>query len=603
MKRSSQDIHGLVSTRRATAAWAVWVVGLCTLTLVGCGDGMGRHTYSVSGLVQKGPFIRSSSISIQEMNAQFEPTGTTYETETIDNYGSFAVSSELGSSLVDIRAQGFYFDEVAGELSSANLTCRVLADLSFGADVNINILTTLERERVRYLVREEGRSFDEAKQQAKEETLQLFSIPEEDIGDTLRFEEMDISEAGDGNAILLAISVILQGDNSVAQLSELISKLSEDLAPDGVVDDPALLRELAANALFLDAVGIRRHLEYRYSELGATIEVPDFEPHVEVFVLENSLHPVLLGSVAIADSKRVFADGSVAYVVYNGWWDQQCDSASGLAIVDVADPASPRLLTDYPIDAGDMFGPSLRVHVSGNHAYVADGNHGLLVLDVSDAAAPAEVARIEGSPFGFCSHLLVAGDRAYWASGWDGFLTLDVSQPDSPTVLGHLEADESLWLEEICLSEDYVFVAEAGMYWEAGDGSLQVIDVSDPDSPAFVGNLEGLDDPWSVSVHGDYAYVADSYNGLVVIDISDPTQPVQEGSVQTGGEAFSVAATDRYVFLADTSSGLVVVDAINPSTPTIVGTYNTGEPAYGVTVVGDLIYLASDSGLRILSLE
>ena len=47
-------------------------------------------------------------------------------------------------------------------------------------------------------------------------------------------EYLDISQPGDKNAILLAISVILQGYLSVAELSELLANITTDIREDGL---------------------------------------------------------------------------------------------------------------------------------------------------------------------------------------------------------------------------------------------------------------------------------------------------------------------------------------------------------------------------------
>ncbi len=236
-------------------------------------------SYTINGLIQKGPFIRGSSITIQELNDVFTPTGTTYVTETIDDFGAFSIESELISSYLEIITQGFYFNEVAGALSSANLTLRAITELSeCCTNTNINILTTLERERVKYLVINEGKSFTEARTQAETEILSIFNISEENISN---FNDMDISKEGSSNAILLAISVILQGSNSVAELSEFISKISLDILTDGTLDNAAHINELRNNAMNLDLTYVKTNLENRYTSLGLEVTIPNFEEYID----------------------------------------------------------------------------------------------------------------------------------------------------------------------------------------------------------------------------------------------------------------------------------------------------------------------------------
>ena len=78
--------------------------------------------YSLSGKVEKGPFVRGSSISVQPLNASFAATGTIFEGEIADNTGTFDLGEiELESQFVRLSADGYYFNEVTGDYSSGTL--------------------------------------------------------------------------------------------------------------------------------------------------------------------------------------------------------------------------------------------------------------------------------------------------------------------------------------------------------------------------------------------------------------------------------------------------------------------------------------------------
>ena len=46
-----------------------------------------------------------------------------------------------------------------------------------------------------------------------------------------------------------------------------------------------------------------------------------------------------------------------------------------------------------------------------------------------------------------------------------------------------------------------------------------MIDISDPSNPEMVGSGDTSDFAWSVTISGNYAYVADGESGLQVIDV------------------------------------------------------------------------------------
>lgn len=268
------------------------VVLFGSLTIISSGggdddndDGGDSGTYSVSGYVQKGPFISGSAITIQELDDELEPTGASYQTTTTDDFGTFSLGSQIDSSYVEVIATGFYFNEISGYLSNANLTLRAIVDLSTQEDVNVNVLTTLEKDRIKYLISNEGLIFTEARTQAEEEILAIFNIHEDIISS---FSRMDISQEGDGNAILLAVSAILLSGNvigeeseSSAELSEFISKINLDIEEDGTLDDASCIEGLNNKVMNLNLYIIKENLANRYEDLGSSITPPDFEDFID----------------------------------------------------------------------------------------------------------------------------------------------------------------------------------------------------------------------------------------------------------------------------------------------------------------------------------
>lgn len=253
---------------------------LATIFLyLSCGkDNQVKIKTDLSGNIQKGPYITGSRITIQELDDELIPTGIVFETNTIDDKGSFEIPVKLNSEYVEIIASGFYFNENTGKLSDANLTLRSLVNLSEGNKTNVNILTTLTNERVRYLLQDESMNFDEAKKQAENEVLNIFKITATDIDG---FENLSICESGNNNGILLAISILLQEGNTTAELSYLANKISIDLKEDGVLSDLTLLKEIIQNSIDLKLPQIRRNIEQLY---GDEYIIPTFEKHAQQLI-------------------------------------------------------------------------------------------------------------------------------------------------------------------------------------------------------------------------------------------------------------------------------------------------------------------------------
>jgi hypothetical protein len=239
---------------------------------------------NVIGYAQKGPFINGSSVTIFDLQANLSPTGKTFNSQIIDNRGTFLLSDiPLSSNYISLRADGFYFNEILGQQSAAQITLYALSDITGKNDININLLTHLEKARVEYLIRN-GKSFSDSKVQAQKEILAIFNIEKSDIKTS---ESLDISVSGDDNGILLAISALLQGYRSESEMTELLSNISNDIRTDGVLSSDTLGSDLINQAIALDTISIRNNLVKRYNDIGAIVSIPEFGKYITNFIAKT----------------------------------------------------------------------------------------------------------------------------------------------------------------------------------------------------------------------------------------------------------------------------------------------------------------------------
>ena len=231
---------------------------------------------TVSGKVQKGPYVQGTEITVRELDSSMTPTGNTFTGSIDDNTGSFSIKGTLTNKIVELAADGFYFNEVSGSLSSAKLSLQAFADLTDSSSVNVNLMTHLEKKRVEYLMDNSKMTFAAAKTQAQTEIMKIFNIENVTLGNS---ETLDISKSGDGNAVLLAIGAILQSDKTEAELTELLSTINTDIRTDGTLDSTNTKATLvtAMEYLKLRHSTIRSNIENRYNNLGISATIPSFE--------------------------------------------------------------------------------------------------------------------------------------------------------------------------------------------------------------------------------------------------------------------------------------------------------------------------------------
>ena len=277
---------------------------------VGCeslgDDNVVGGSYSISGAIQKGPFVQGSTITIQPLNSNLKPIGQMYTTQTTNDAGMFEMDG-VNSKYAEIIATGYYYDEVEGKISASPLTLRSIADLKDGAQTNVNLLTTLAYNRIKHLVSNEGNDISKAQSLAEKELFIALGIPSY-VRPDVRFGTMNIADNGEGDGLLLVISAVLQEGRSVGELSEYISKFAADLADDGRVEQTLLDKfNLDGQHLLRFEGRIKENLEARYESLGIECNIPEFSQYLPYLSTSKEPH-YIIPFTYYEDKMEVFPD-------------------------------------------------------------------------------------------------------------------------------------------------------------------------------------------------------------------------------------------------------------------------------------------------------
>ena len=238
---------------------------------------------TVSGVTQKGPFLSGSKVVVRELTdgRTLAQTGNAFNGKIMNDKGEFKINArQLMSQYVSLEATGYYRNEVTGDVSKSELTLLAITNILKNDQANINLLTHLEYERVNYLVTKKKYTVVKAKAQAQQEVFNIFGINSTGFSSS---EYLNIAGASAEDGALLAFSILLQGNRSEAQLSELLTKIAADMEKDGSWDDSLTLMKLANWADSVDVSGglkkIRENItKWRLSEI-----IPSFEPYVRKF--------------------------------------------------------------------------------------------------------------------------------------------------------------------------------------------------------------------------------------------------------------------------------------------------------------------------------
>ena len=238
---------------------------------------------SVKGASQKGPFLSGSKVLVKELRdgRSLTQTGNNFDGKILNDKGEFRITARmLVSQYVMLEANGYYRNEVTGQNSSSPLTLFGITDVTGRDIVNINLLTHLEYERVYYLVTKEGYTVKKAKKKAQQEIFDILHIDNSNFSNS---EDLSIAGSSDEDGALLAFSILFQGDRSVSQLTELLTRVSTAMEKEGKWEDATAKAEIADWAMVADTsdrlADIRGGVEAW--KLGSM--VPKFEPYIRNF--------------------------------------------------------------------------------------------------------------------------------------------------------------------------------------------------------------------------------------------------------------------------------------------------------------------------------
>lgn len=249
-------------------------------------------------------------------------------------------------------------------------------------------------------------------------------------------------------------------------------------------------------------------------------------------------------------------------------------TGSELFVIDIAGSSNPEVVGGLDIECSDVV-------ISGHFAYVTAWDE-LLIIDISSPMNPQIVGRADVPG----SDLTVAAGIAYVVGGGNPVTVLsliDVSDQAEPQVIGSVEVVDG-WVE-------YADVEVSGDYAYVSCGDLVVVDVSNPQTPKIIADIDSPGAAHAVAIAGDCAYVAGTY-GLQVIGIENPEDPQEIGSMDApAGYRIAVTVDGNHAYVADGSGGVEVIDITSPDSPWLAVDVPTLGFCRGVVLSGGRAYL------------
>lgn len=255
---------------------------LSILLLASCKKEDTVHQYAITGSLQMTPFIKGATFFLFNHNRDNSHSDDFMHITIDNNYGKYEVPEiQTKDGIICICANGRFFNLITGDTTESRGHLSALVNIENNTVVNLNIITTLEMERVAYLYKE-GWEFDSAKVQAQKEVLDIFGYQ---FNEPVLSESIDITKKGTQNSIALAITALLQANRTGNEVGILAQKIAVDISEDGILDNQDIRSEIRSQALALNTDSVQSNLSQWYK--GAGYEENNFSSFIDNY-LENS---------------------------------------------------------------------------------------------------------------------------------------------------------------------------------------------------------------------------------------------------------------------------------------------------------------------------
>jgi hypothetical protein len=284
----------------------------------------------------------------------------------------------------------------------------------------------------------------------------------------------------------------------------------------------------------------------------------------------------------------------------------------------------------------------LNAEILGDFAYIASGNGGLEVLDVSNPDSLTQMFSLKGriKMSGFCSDVHLHGSsHALLAAGYAGIQIVDINDLDDLMLVGtYPSGDFAMGLtgngDLLGLANYYggfqfidftavtnpvlegEYVTPGAIfdvkYLPAGDSSylyaidsnsdLHIINCTDPSDPLLLTSLEFHETPQHILLDGGYLYVASGHSGLTIYRMEDPETPTFLSSIYITGFIYDISKFGDLIYATLGEDGVHVIDVTNPENPVLLDEYNTLGFAWHAVRNGNYLYVASgEEGIVVLN--
>ena len=299
----------------------------------------------------------------------------------------------------------------------------------------------------------------------------------------------------------------------------------------------------------------------------------------------DPLNPLIVGSYPdLRYARDIVVEDSLAFVTCG---NSAYAPADLIAIIGIADPSSPVLLSTYEMPNAASWGEAEDLFITDSIMLVAADHQGLEVVDISDPANPSLLSTY---PNCWAKSVAVRDTLAFVISEGEydpdigkwfhkGLFVLNLANPLEPDSIASLEESPPGKL---------VLIDSLAIVTRAYNGSLgpfpeyyiyfKIIDVNDPSAPKLLGSTNSRWSDWlpnpTTVILDTFALLFNPYPGIEVYNISDPADPAWIMTIPSSGAIRLIREDSLLYVVTPEFPGFYIFDITNSAEPLPVLDYH-----------------------------
>lgn len=231
------------------------------------------------------------------------------------------------------------------------------------------------------------------------------------------------------------------------------------------------------------------------------------------------------------------------------------------------------------------------------YAFLADGEKGLEIINISNASSPVLTHNFNSG--GFVREVFIDTINnsiyAFLSDRIKGLFIININNPANPVLDSNILYSGGV--NSVNIKNGYLFVALIS-------GTLKVLDISNiQDSVYEVFTYYPKNPVEHIEISGNTAFLIERITGIEFVDISNPSTPVFLSTFKSPGSCYDLKVANGLAYVADGNSGVSVISVSNLSQSYFISITNLRTDVRSLDYSPNFLFAAEyDDGVEVMNL-